>query len=116
MLQPHSLQGTSSKVTDLETVVEVDLWRHLDPTELLLETLTGTFSSRITQGLGAQRLQSAFFFFTTHGLGAHILQMGSPSFFRSPMDSLSDLTIQGHGSGLGSRSGFFIVQGWGAHT
>ena len=66
MLQPHSLQGTSSKVTDLDTVVEVDLWRHLDPTELLLEILTGTFPSRITQGPGAQRLQSAFFFFTTH--------------------------------------------------
>ena len=116
MLQPHSLQGTSSKVTDLDTVVEVDLWRHLDPTELLLEILTGTFSSRTTQGPGAQRLQSAFFFFTTHGLGAQILQLGSPSFFRSPIDSLSDLTIQGHGSGLGSRSGFLIVQGWGAQT
>ena len=116
MLQPHSLQGTSSKVTDLDTVVEVDLWRHLDPTELLLEILTGTFSSRTTQGPGAQRLQSAFFFFTTHGLGAHIVQLGSPCFFRSPIDSLSDLTIQGHGSGLGSRSGFFIVQGWGAQT
>ena len=116
MLQPHSRQGTSSKVTDLDTVVEEDLWRHLDPTELLLETFTGTFSSRITQGPGAQRLQSALFFFSAHGLGAHILQLGSPIFFRSPMDSLSDLTIQGHGSGLGSRSGFFIVQGWGAHT
>ena len=116
MLQPQSLQGTSSKVTDLDTVVEVDLWRHLDPTELLLEILTGTFSSRITQGPGEQRLQSAFFFFATHGLGAQILQLGSPSFFRSPMDSLSDLSIQGHGSGLGSRSVFFIVQRWGAQT